>query len=120
MVEAKTGVFYQQQYGGTACRQGQIEGFLVPLFAGDALPELRTLFEDHFRGAGTWNHTWTADEHAKLRTTIEGVTYWACDGHTEEPHTLKLDDSRIREADEAWIPVQTPDGPGILLWYNSD
>jgi Family of unknown function (DUF6210) len=32
VVRAQTGVIYQQQYGGTACRQGQAEGFLVPVF----------------------------------------------------------------------------------------
>jgi hypothetical protein len=29
---------------------------------------------------------------------------------------LKLDDSRLTDADEAWIPVITPDGPGGLIW----
>ena len=31
-----------------------------------------------------------------------------------------LDESRILEADEAWIPVITPHGPGVLVWPNSD
>ncbi|MFF9573324.1 DUF6210 family protein [Streptomyces sp. NPDC014685] len=46
--------------------------------------------------------------------------YWASDGHMEELHTLRLDGSRFRDADEAWVPVITPDGPGVLLWANSD
>jgi hypothetical protein len=33
---------------------------------------------------------------------------------------LKLDESRIAEADEAWVPVLTPDGSGVLMWFNSD
>ncbi|MEV5568545.1 DUF6210 family protein [Spirillospora sp. NPDC052269] len=82
---------------------------------------LRALFEGHFRGAGTWNYIWPDEqERAKLRDLDEDITYWACDGQSEEPHLLKLDVDRIREADEAWIPVLTPDGPGILLWYSSD
>ncbi|MEU6037720.1 DUF6210 family protein [Actinomadura sp. NPDC047616] len=120
VVEAPTGVFYQQQYGGTACRQGQVEGYLVPVYGLDALNALRTLFERHFRGAGTWNHSWSAQERDRLRDGVEGVTFWACDGWTEEPRSLKLDESRMAEADEAWIPVLTPDGPGVLLWFNSD
>ncbi|MGO4755221.1 DUF6210 family protein, partial [Streptomyces sp. 2MCAF27] len=38
----------------------------------------------------------------------------------EEPRSLRLDEGRLAEADEAWIPVTTPDGPGELLWCNSD
>ncbi|WP_328753160.1 DUF6210 family protein [Streptomyces sp. NBC_00285] len=33
---------------------------------------------------------------------------------------LLLDESRLAEADEAWVPVLTPDGPGVLTWENSD
>ncbi|MFI8456658.1 DUF6210 family protein [Kitasatospora sp. NPDC085464] len=36
------------------------------------------------------------------------------------PPWLQLDESRIGEADEAWVPVITPDGPGVLVWLNSD
>ncbi|MDK0524487.1 DUF6210 family protein [Streptomyces sp. ML-6] len=50
VVEASTGVFYQQQYGGHLCRQGQTEGFPVPVFGPDALDALRRLFEE---GVGT-------------------------------------------------------------------
>lgn len=120
VVEAKTGVFYQQQCGGTACRRGQVEGYLVPLFGPDGLDALRGLFERHFRGAGTWNHEWSDDERARLRESIAIIGYWACDGSEEELTVLRLDESRIREADEAWIPVITPDGPGLLVWCNSD
>ncbi|WUO43891.1 DUF6210 family protein [Streptomyces sp. NBC_00285] len=33
---------------------------------------------------------------------------------------MLLDESRLAEADEAWVPVLTPDGPGVLTWENSD
>ncbi|MEV4001778.1 DUF6210 family protein [Actinomadura sp. NPDC049753] len=120
VVEAKTGVIYQQQYGGNVNRQGQVEGFLVPLASRDALSALRTLFEKDFRGAGTWNHTWPEDAWTRLGAIIGAVRYWACDGDTEQPHGLRLDESRMREVDEAWVPVITPDGPGVLVWPNSD
>ncbi|MFF7129215.1 DUF6210 family protein [Streptomyces sp. NPDC008240] len=46
--------------------------------------------------------------------------FWSFDGHAEERHSLRLDESRMRDADESWSPVITPDGPGVLLWANSD
>jgi hypothetical protein len=33
---------------------------------------------------------------------------------------ISVDDSRLNEIDEAWVPVTTPDGRGILTWENSD
>ncbi|MEU6356441.1 DUF6210 family protein [Streptomyces sp. NPDC047072] len=41
-------------------------------------------------------------------------------GLTWPPSLLDLDESRLAEADEAWVPVLTPDGPGVLTWENSD
>lgn len=120
VVRAQTGVFYQQQYGGTACRQGQVEGFLVPVYGPDSLARLRELFEEHFRGAGTWNYRWRDEELASLRKLVQGICYWACDGLTEIPHALQPDEQQLSDADEAWIPVHTPDGPGVLVWFNSD
>ncbi|USX52761.1 DUF6210 family protein [Lentzea sp. HUAS12] len=120
VIEAKTGVVYQQQYGGTACRHGAVEGFLVPLFGPDGLDALRELFETHFRGAGVQSHEWSDDELARLREGVAMIACWACDGSEEELTVLRLDERRMREADEAWIPVVTPDGPGILVWCNSD
>jgi hypothetical protein len=120
VVHAPTGVFYEQQYGGTACRQGKAEGFLVPLTGPRALAGLRELFEGHFRGAGTWGHGWADAELDGLRELVGDVPYWQSDGTREQVHALRLDESRLGEADEAWLPVITPDGPGLLLWPNSD
>jgi Family of unknown function (DUF6210) len=120
VVRAQTSVFYQQQYGGTACREGQVEGFLVPVRGPVGLAQLRGLFEQHFRGAGTWNYQWRDDELDRLRNGVEGICYWQCDGATETPSALQLDEQQLADADEAWIPVLTPDGPGILVWFNSD
>jgi hypothetical protein len=120
VVRAQTRVVYQQQYGGTACRQGQVEGFLVPVSGPDSLAQLRDLFEGHFRGAGTWNYQWRIEEVDRLRKAVAAICYWACNGETEVPHPLELDEQQLGEADEAWIPVLTPDGAGILVWSNSD
>ncbi|MGA5819691.1 DUF6210 family protein [Kitasatospora sp. NPDC094028] len=115
VVEAGTGVFYRHRYGGTACLQGRVEGFLVPVCRPVCGPDprdgLRELFEGP-RGAD--------DRHGRLRALVAGVVYWACDGQAEEPHGLRVDESRAGEIDEAWVPVLTPDGPGVLVWPNSD
>ncbi len=36
----------------------------------------------------------------------------------QEP--LQIDDSRLYELCEAWVPVLTANGPGVLLWENCD
>jgi hypothetical protein len=59
-------------------------------------------------------------EADNLRKPVEGICYWACDALNQTPHPLRLDEQNLRDADEAWVPVLTPDGPGILVWFNSD
>ncbi|MET9226436.1 DUF6210 family protein [Lentzea sp. NPDC003310] len=128
VIEAETGVHYLLQYGGTACRQGDVQGYLVPLEEVSAeLQALCTLFEVDYGGAGKWNHGWPEEERVKLREIVDTIEYnqvvrygAAPHEYHEEQHPLRLDESRMREADEAWIPVITPDGPGILVWCNSD
>ncbi|MER5978556.1 DUF6210 family protein [Streptomyces sp. NPDC001857] len=57
---------------------------------------------------------------AALSETIGAIRYWTRDGSTAEPHPLRLNESRIREADEAWVPEVTPDGPAVLVWFDSN
>ncbi|MFD0262307.1 DUF6210 family protein [Kitasatospora indigofera] len=90
---------------------------LVIDLAGSNLVEL---FEKHFGGSVTRNYEWPDDGRGRLRETSAALRYWACNGTTEEPHALRLGESRIHETDEAWISVITPDGPGVLVWFNSD
>lgn len=120
VVRAQTGVFYRHQYGGTSCRPGQVEGFLVPVYGPDSLALLRELFEGHFTGSGIWNYRLRDDELQSLRIAVQGIRYWACDDLNETFHALQLDEQQLHDADEAWIPVRTPDGPAILVWPNSD
>jgi hypothetical protein len=119
VVRAQTGVFYRQQYGGTACRQGEVQGFLVPVLGPASFVQLRELFEGYFGGAGTRNHRWRDKEIESLRKPVRAISYWACDALHATPHPLQLDEQHLSDADEAWIPVLTPDGPGILVWSNS-
>jgi hypothetical protein len=119
VVRAKTGVVYRQRYGGTACRQGEVEGFLVPVLGAGSYVQLRELFEGHFDGAGTRNHQWRDKEVDSLRDLVQGISYWASGALNATPHPLRLDERHLSDADEAWIPVRTPDGPGVLVWSNS-
>ncbi|WP_405772029.1 DUF6210 family protein [Actinacidiphila glaucinigra] len=97
---------------------GTVEGFL-PLFGPDGSAALRELFEKDFRGAGTWNHPWPDDERDSLRGAIGAVRHRACDGTTEGPRAVRPVESRICEADEAWVPVIAPDGPAVPVWFDS-
>jgi len=117
VIEHSTGVSYHQQFGGTACRQEAVEGVLVPVNPG-ALTELRAVFEGELRSTGVWrrNFEWPAGLFDRIEEAVESIVYWPT--NEGEPEKLKLD--RTRELDEAWIPVTTSDGNGVLLWANSD
>lgn len=120
VIEASTGIIYHQQYGGTACAQGEIEGYLVPLSHGDTLSTLRSIFEVELGGTGVGRRAfeWPGDLYERLRAAVEGTEFWPADDGN--PELLRIDESRHSELDEAWIPIVTSDGPGVLVWKNSD
>lgn len=121
VVRAQTGAVYRQHYGGIARRQGQVEGFLIPASGPAGLSQLRELFEGHFRGAGTRGHSWQAGEAERLRRAVRAVRCPA-PGHSgaAAASPLELDEQRLSEADEGWVPVRAPYGPGVPLWPGSD
>ena len=59
-------------------------------------------------------------ELRRLRELVQDISYRACDGQTETACKLRLNEQRLHDADEAWVPVLAPDGPGVLVWPNSD
>jgi hypothetical protein len=121
VVEAPTNVFYHHQYGGFMCRQGRVEGYLVPVQSDGALEELRHIFEDEFGGAGIPYRGVTGELRTRLQGIVGRIQFWAADdGESGDWHRIRLDENRLIDLDEAWVPVLTPDGPGILLWPNSD
>ncbi|MEU5875946.1 DUF6210 family protein [Spirillospora sp. NPDC047279] len=125
IVSAPTGVVYEQQYGGTARRQDRREGYFVPLPCEEALFELRDLFERELRSAGVWgaNHRWSPEQLDRLRMAVAVIPfdmgYAPGDSGLLGPDPLRLDEGLLHQADEAWVPVVTPDGPGVLVWSNS-
>lgn len=131
VIEHPTGVVYSQQCGGTANDHRLVEGYLVPLGGPQcdaeegriAVPRLRDVFH---RGTGC-DYTWVGydlppDRRERLAALVATVPYWKIhlDGVRDARLPLALDRSRIDEICEAWVPVVTPDGPGILLYANCD
>jgi len=121
LVRARTGVTYSHQTGGVACIPRQSEGYYVPVFDQIAHDSLRSIFEVTLEGAGTSQRAvhWEGSLLERLR---EAVALVRMDGSVGGPAevALVLDESQLHEVDEAWVPVTSPDGPGILLWENSD
>jgi hypothetical protein len=122
IVREATGISYRHQYGGTACRHGKIEGYLVPMFSRQAYARLRMLFEETLHGTGTWHWTWPPDLLARLRETVALIGMPpSVDGEIPAGSLpLVLDEARLGELDEAWVPVVSADGPAMLIWPNSD
>jgi len=126
IVAAPTGVTYKQQCGGLLTEQQSLEGFLIPLSAKDQAEKIYQWFWDTFNGNCYGRpdviSLWTPAYTTQLRELVSGVNmFWtrASDGE-DELHPLILDESRMNECIEAWIPVITPYGPGILTLRNSD
>ncbi|GAV44218.1 DUF6210 family protein [Streptomyces acidiscabies] len=114
IVAASTGVVYEVQGGGHACVPYEQEGYLIPLFAPDADSDLKRLFTE----GGDAHDPAFRD---RLRTAVADLRlYGSANRDDTWPARLALDEARLAEADEAWIPVLTPDGPGIVVWENSD
>ena len=92
---------------------------------GQALAMLREIFERDLGGAGWPGGPLPAHLMARLHDAVQEVTFCA-PGRTagdllsREQKPLLPDQSRLTELDEAWVPVIAADGPGVLVWNNSD
>ncbi len=123
VVRAPTGVVYRNQCGGYYCLQLTAEGFAVPVGDVEAAKEIVEFFDGEFEG---WppdrGESWNESNLAELEAIVAKMPCWKCGpkpGRDEEAF-LKLDRTRLDEMTEAWIPVVTADGPGILTFENSD
>ncbi|MGW1995230.1 DUF6210 family protein [Embleya sp. NPDC001921] len=124
VLEAPTGTVYHLQTCGTSCVQSEVEGHLVPLQAPDSYAALNDLFVREFAGTGG-PRTWTPVHLSALRAAVAPIrlplgtapTFFDL-GYPGTP--VHVDESRLSEATEAWIPVTTEFGNGILVWPNSD
>ncbi|MGW1910767.1 DUF6210 family protein [Streptomyces sp. NPDC002076] len=120
IVAARTGVVYQVQGGGCGCAQYAQEGYLIPVFGRDLDQELKEIFVGGLKGQGARRGDWPAGLLQRLREAVALHVYGSANRDDLFPTSLVLDESRLAEADEAWVPVVTPDGPGMLVRENSD
>ena len=130
VVRHQTGVVYGTQCAGVATKQRFIEGYLV-LVGGlkyqvdegdiEVGPFVDVFHED---GACQWG--WNGrdlpvERHALLSRLVESIPYWEVSlDKSDHKDSIRFDPTRAEEMAEGWIPVQTPDGPGILLYQNCD
>jgi hypothetical protein len=138
IVRRPTGVVYLHQVGGLACHPYLVEGVMVmvglykyePDSTGALLPaklDLDAFTEVFHEGKhcvyGGPGFNLPAERLEKLRRLVADVPYWRIDQHVQgelAPYRFCLDESRIDEIVEAWIPVDTVNGPGVLLYENCD
>ncbi|MFE2825499.1 DUF6210 family protein [Streptomyces sp. NPDC059271] len=121
VVAAPTGVIYQTQGGGYGCVAYEQEGYLLPFYVPGADAGLNDLFVGALKSCGSRRLDWPPNLLDRLRQEVADLHIWGSANQDDvSPTPLALDESRLAETDEAWVPVLTPDGPGILVWQNSD
>lgn len=120
VVAAPTGVVHQNQGGGYGCIPYEQEGYLLPVFGRGLDDELKQIFVRELKGWGSRGLDWPEELLARLRKAVAVHVHGSDNRDDTWPSPLVLDESRLAEADEAWVPVLTPDGPGFLAWENSD
>jgi hypothetical protein len=129
-IKAPTEILYETQCAGTGCDHRLVEGFLVPIsgfwLKHDEGEITVDPFTDIFHEGNACVWSWTGsrlpqDRLERLQNLVENVPYWQCSGPGGDQRlSLKLDQTHLFEVAEGWIPVVTPDGPGVLLFKNCD
>jgi hypothetical protein len=129
VVRAETGVFYATQCAGVATEQRLVQGYYVPLGGAKYDVDGGNIeidpFVDVFHLDDACQWTWRGTDLPKdrldtLRALVEEIAYWSSVDGRDLKAQLHIDESRIAELAEAWIPVQTPDGLGVLVYTNCD
>jgi hypothetical protein len=126
LIAAPTGVTYAHQCGGLETGVRELEGFAVPLGDEEAATPLVAFFKA-FQGnppsiCSPFGNIWTETLIADLGRIVGAIGFWHTRRHPDDDRRLflALDTERFAEATEAWVPVRTPYGPGVLIWDNSD
>lgn len=126
VIRHSSGVVYVNQSGGVACQQRVVEGYLVMLgntpFRADEPPtksdKLNAVFHDGDACKWEWTGAAVPEDRIRwLRKLVRQIACWSFEGGLGR---LELDLARKNEIAEAWIPVITPDGPGVLVYRNCD
>lgn len=101
--------------------QASVQGYLVPVDLSKAREMLDGLFIRDLHGVGLGSpRDHHADTIARVRAAVEMVRFWESSPDPAAVDRLQLDGARLNQIDEAFIPVVSLDGPGVLVWDNSD
>jgi hypothetical protein len=129
-IKSQTDVIYENQCAGTGCDHRLIEGFVIPVSGPWLRAEEGSItnepFMQVFHQGNSCVWSWTGNKLPKdrldrLRSLVENIPYWRCEGGGGDQRlSIKLDEGRIFEIAEGWIPIITDDGPGVLLFQNCD
>ena len=122
IIEAPTRIVYTHQTAGPICLEQSVEGYLIPLGARHMEAEICRFFQQSFsRDAYPKAIDWTPALIAELDQLVSKVNYWYTPDTGEDIEGfLKLDEDRIDQCVEAWIPVCSAYGAGYLATTNSD
>jgi len=129
VIRYPTGVVYSTQCAGVSTEERFIEGYLVLLGgskyeAQDEKIEVSALtdvFHDGDACMWSWKGHDLPDERLrKLTHLVEQIPYWRTGAEGDARYQICIDRDRAGEIAEAWIPIETPDGPGVLLYKNCD
>ena len=131
VIRHSTGVVYRHQCAGVACEHRLTEGYLVMLertaFDVDEPPiktdELIQVFHDGDVCMWPWTGRAVPEERISwLEKLVRRIPYWAYEAGNPlgVRSALELDLERREDIAEAWIPVLTPDGTGVLIYENCD
>lgn len=121
IVHAPTGVIYHHQCGGHATLDNQAEGFLIPVAGSNAARQISAWFWKEFKGnCYDGRSDWSPFRVVQLRQLVSEIPIWSHSGAESRRTFLELDEDRLIQCVEAWIPVRTPFGPGTMILANSD
>lgn len=126
VIRHPTGVVYINQSAGVACQQRMEEGYLVMLHDTAHDPNKPPTNNKQLIGVfhqnGACMYPWYGENLPEdrihwLHRLVRQISWWS---YTNGLGHLELDLTRRDAIAEAWIPVLTPDGPGVLLYQNCD
>jgi hypothetical protein len=130
IVEHQTGIIYGHQCGGTSNMHYLIEGFYVPVGGAKIdiddgyieVQEFTKIFHIKKSCSYAWPNRLPDDRINNLKQLVSSVPFWDCKYESNESlrEALEIDDNKIGQACEGFIPVLTAQGKGVLVWSNCD
>jgi len=132
VIECESGVIYANQCAGTNNHERYSEGYFIPLGGAKVNPDdgpvdWTELTAPFHRGKscsyGGTTVKRPSDFLDRLNEAVSAIPCWKTQLHgsgEDQREPLVVDETRLDEVCEAWVPVVTPNGPGVLLWSNCD